>query len=433
MRLLAYVPGFVARVMLYFLAFIGALHLTRRGRVRRVRGPGESDGTPSPHDERFADTVGLITKTPLLPGHRIEVLTCGDEFYPRLFDDLARAERSITMQMYYANPGAMADRFAEVLVERVRAGVSVLFLRDAFGTNGLPPEYWERLKEGGVTVAEFRPTRWYELHKAYYRSHIRIVVVDGRVGYTGGFGIDDKWYGDGRHEDQWRDTGVRFEGPAVQQHQAAFAAGWAEATGILLTGDRFFRPDGLDREPGEALAGLLHASPTMGSTPAERFYAFAIASARSTCWITNAYFVPNSDFVRLLVAAAERGVDVRVLTPGDRCDVESTMWAGRATFDALITGGVRIWEYQPVMHHAKTIVVDDRFVGIGTMNFDNRSFTFNDETVLMVLDDEVGATLRDAFLADLNWAREVTPENRAERGLRNRVLEAGFSKASRVL
>lgn len=433
MRLLAYLPGFLARVVIYLLAFVGILHLTRRGRVRRVRGPQGDDGTPSPDDERFADTVGLITKTPLLPGHDIEVFTSGDGFYPRLFEDLGRAERSITMQMYYANPGAMADRFADILIDRVRAGVSVLFLRDAFGTNGIPPEYWERLREGGVTVAEFRPTRWYELHKAYYRSHIRIVVIDGLVGYTGGFGIDDKWYGDGRHEDQWRDTGVRFEGPAVQQHQATFAAGWAEATGVLLTGDLFFRPRGMDHEPGKAIAGLLHASPTMGSTPAERFYGFSIASARRSCWISNPYFVPNSDFVGLLIEAARRGVDVRVLTPGDRCDVESTMWAGRALFDELLAGGVRIWEYQPVMHHAKTVVVDDRFVGIGTINFDNRSFTFNDETMLMVLDDDVGRRMRQAFLEDLEYAREVTPENRADRGVRNRLYEAGFSRISRVL
>src|SRR5690606_12499679 len=192
-------------------------------------------------------------------------------------------------------------------------------------------EYNERLKQAGVSVCSFRPVRWYDLEKAYNRSHIRVVTVDARVAYTGGFGLDDKWWGDGLTKGQWRDTSVRFEGQAVAQLQAVFSAGWAEGTGDLLTGELFFPPrlDGSGR-PG-AEAGVVHAAPTIGSTIGERYLAVTIASARERLWITNAYFVPPDDFRDMLSHAATRGVDVRILTAGDMSDVLTTTYAGRAS------------------------------------------------------------------------------------------------------
>src|SRR5919112_4508414 len=242
--------GIVAVLLLsaIILAVIGLQSLTRGTTIARLRTPGDGDGPPGPRDPLFCETLELLTKTSVVPGHEVEIFACGDETYPRLWEDLRSAERSITLQMYYCQPGRMADEFKEILLERAAAGVRVLFLRDAFGSGPLKKEYIDRLKEAGVQIAAFRPTRWWELHKVQHRSHIRVVVVDGRVGYTGGFGIDDKWFGDGRHENQWRDTTARFTGPAVNQLQATFAAGWAEATGVLLTGDHFFAIDE-DGEP----------------------------------------------------------------------------------------------------------------------------------------------------------------------------------------
>ncbi|HKG90742.1 MAG TPA: phospholipase D-like domain-containing protein, partial [Gemmatimonadaceae bacterium] len=362
-------------------AFVGFLHVTRGTPVHRMRAPGD-DGPPAVRDRLFCDTIAMLTKSHLTSGHRIEVMTCGDETYPRLWEDLRAARRSITLQMYYCQPGRMADEFAEIITERARAGVRVLFLRDAFGSAPLGKDYIERLKAGGVQVAEFRPTRWWELHKVQHRSHIRVVVLDGTVGYTGGFGIDDKWFGDGRHEDQWRDTNVRFEGPAVMQHQATFAAAWAEATGTLIAGELFFPGEATEPAAGSTTAGLLYAAPTLGSTAAERFMAMSIAAARQRLYVSNAYFVPNDQFVEMLVDAARRGVDVRVLTSGERNDVQSTRWAGRTQYERLLAGGVRLFEYLPTMIHAKTLVADGAWSGIGTLNFDNRSFAFNDETML---------------------------------------------------
>ena len=281
-------------------------------------------------------------------------------------------------------------------------------------------------------MAKFRPVNWFALEKAYARSHIRVVVVDGCIGYTGGFGMDDKWLGNARNENEWRDTNVRFEGPAVRQLQATFATGWAEATGELLTGELLFPPDS-DDPAGQMRATLLHTAPTIGSTAAERLLALSITAARQTLYITNSYFVPDDDFVRLLREAASRGVDVRVLTPGTQNDVKSTWYAGRAQYERLLGGGVRIFWYQPTMIHAKAFVADGCWSSIGTMNFDNRSLAFNDESNLLVLDDEFGATVRDMFLVDLEKSKEVTLEEFRRRPRKERLYEWGASRLARVL
>jgi cardiolipin synthase len=332
----------------------------------------------------------------------------------------------------------MADEFAEIVLDRARAGVRVLFLRDAFGSAPLPEEYTARLREGGVREAVFRPTRWWELHKVQHRSHIRVVVVDGRVGYTGGFGIDDKWYGDGKHAGQWRDTTVRFTGAAVNQLQATFAAGWAEATGVLLTGDELFAiTEEGDPEPTRAsddvCAGVLHCAPTLGSTAVERFMALSIAGARERLWISNSYFVPDEHFCDLLALAVKRGVDVRVLTADRHSDVRTTYFAGRRRYPRLLRAGVRIFEYSASMMHAKTLVADGVWGAVGTNNFDNRSMAFNDESVLMTYDAATAARLESIFLEDLRHSDEITLETFRRRPWYDRVLEAGASRLSRML
>jgi cardiolipin synthase len=431
MRTLAWILSLVPFVVL---AFIGVRFMVRGTPIRRVRVAGPGASSPSVTDPGFRRAVELLANVQLAAGNEIELLGCGDETYPRFFEDLEAAEHSITLQMYYCKPGRLAERLHRVLCDRARAGVRVLFLWDAFGSQDLSDEYRETLEAAGVEVAIFRPMRWYALEKAYTRSHIRVTVVDARVGYTGGFGIDDKWLGDGRHDDQWRDTNVRFTGPAVYGLQATFAAGWAEATGVLLTGEPFFH--GAD-EPvptgGGAVAGVMHAAPSVGSTTAERYLALAIGGARRSLYITNAYFVPGEAFTDLLVHAARDGVDVRILTAGPQTDVRSTRIAGRSYYERLLSAGVRIWEYAPTMIHAKTIVADGCFGSVGTMNFDNRSRAFNDESNLVFLDGDVGRALHAAFERDLTYSREVTLEAFRARPWRERVEERVFGAMSRVL
>jgi cardiolipin synthase A/B len=384
-------------------AAIGLRFITRGTAVRHVRRVDAAGGTVPPSDPGFAPLLGLLTGCLLVPGNRVELALDGDGTYERLWADLGAATRSITVQMYYANPGRVADRLRDVLTERARAGVRVALLFDAFGASSLPRGYWRSLRDAGARAVAFRPLRPRNLWLVQNRAHVRGVVVDGRVGWTGGFGVDDKWLGDGHTDLAWRETNVRFEGPAVQQLQAAFVAAWAEATGELMSGSVV-----LDvREGGVALAGLLATTPTLGSTPAERFLALSIAGAQKRLWVTNAYFAPDASFLAMLVEAARRGVDVRVLIAGPRTDVRVARLAAHSRYERLLAAGVRVFEYQPSTLHAKTFVADGMWVSVGTMNFDNRSLSLNDEATLMVLDLTLGSEMERVFLADLRYAEEI--------------------------
>ena len=417
--------------MAFILAFawIGFLHLTRGTAVRHVRSVAVDGTTISVSDPEFPVMATMTTGAWLSPGNRVEVTLNGDGTYPRLWEDLRSAQQSIILQLYYGTPGRMADTLGAILRERARAGVRVLVLYDAFGTIDIPSRHRDALRAEGIVVEPFRPIRLSTLHLAQNRSHVRAIVIDGRVGWTGGFGIDDKWFGDGHSNGSWRETNVRFEGPAVRQLQAAFAAAWVEATGVMLT-DRFTVetvPDGV------AAAGLLYTAPTLGSTAAERFFALSIAGARKTLYITNAYFAPDRNFIELLAAAARRGVDVRILTSGPRTDVHVVRLAGRAWYETLLRAGVRLYEWQPTPLHAKTFVVDGEWFTIGSMNFDNRSMALNDETTLMVLDRAGGQQMDRIFLDDLRHAEEITLDRFSQRSWIQRLAEWASNSLTRLL
>lgn len=432
MGILKYTLLTLAVILVFTLVLVGLLSLTRGAYVRTVIAEGDTEGPPGVSDPLFPRTIELFTGTHIEPGNKLEVLLDGDGTYPKLWKDLASAQKTITLQMYYSQPGVVADTMAKYLTERARAGVRVLVLLDAFGSGTLEEVWVDSLREAGVELAWLRPVRWYTLHKATQRSHVRVVVVDGRVGYTGGFGLADYWLGDGRHDDQWRETNIRFSGPTVAALQAAFAGGWAEATGELLTGDVFFPPIAFESE-GSMNAGLMHSLPTIGSTPAERFLALSITGARKTLYISNSYFVPNVDFCQLLINAAKRGVDVRILTVGDKTDVKTTWHAGRALYESLLEGGVKIYEYSPAMMHAKTIVVDGLFSVVGSMNFDNRSIAFNNEAQIVALDSTIGRQMDEIYLEDLKYSEEIKLETFRQRSWRGKVLEWGAQKLRRIL
>lgn len=413
------------------LALIGALTVTRGTPVRTVVTLSE-DGPTAVSDSLFARTFELFTGTHVFPGNRVEQLLNGNGVYPVLWEDLRSAQRTITVQMYYSLPGTVADTLAAILAERARAKVRVLFLIDAFGSQHLSAAYIRRLRDAGVEVARLRALRWWTIHNASDRSHVRVVIVDGRVGYTGGFGLADYWLGDGHREDQWRESNVRFSGPTVMALQAAFSAAWAEATGELITGPLFFPYTGF-QEVGATQAGLLYAAPTTGSTPAERFLALTISGARKTLYITNSYFVPDDDFRRILERAVRRGVDVRVLTVSSKTDVKTTWYAGRFRYEEMLERGIRIYEYQPTMLHSKTIVADGIWSSIGSMNFDNRSMAFNNESNLVVLDRAFGAQMDSVFLDDLRYSKEIKLDEFRKRSFWSKMLERGATIIARVL
>ena len=414
------------------LALIGVLSLTRGTPVKAVVAIGDKQGPPGITDSLFVESMMLYTGLQLTTGNAVQQVNDGS-VYANLWRDLRAAQRTITVQMYYSQPGAVADTMAAILRERARAGVRVLFVLDAFGSQNLKAEWADSLRAAGVEIGLLRQLHWYSLHNASDRSHVRVVVVDGKVGYTGGFGLADYWLGNGKQKGQWRDSNVRFEGPAVMALQAAFAAAWAECTGELIAGDTYFPRAAFRPNDGGVRAGIFFASPTTGSTPAERFVALSIASARKTLYVANSYFVPDDDFRKLLMAARRRGVDVRILTVSDETDVKTTLWAGRGRYEELLKAGIRIYEYQPTMMHSKTFIVDGLWGSIGSMNFDNRSLAFNDESNLLVLDDGFGKTVRDMFLDDLTRSREVTLEEFRKRPVKERLYERGASLLARVL
>lgn len=422
------------------LLIIGLASSTRGTPVERVTSRRDAD-VPAAGEPAFRHAIEVQTTTPLRPGHRVELLQNGDETYPRLWGDIRAAKRFIAIQMYYVTMGRVSEQFRELLVERARAGVDVMLLYDAFGSS-IKRGYLKALRDAGVQVAKFRPLRPLSLRTAAHRAHVRVVVVDGEIGYTGGFGIDDKWLGGGRTEAEWRDTNVRFTGPSVALLMATFTACWAEATGELVAGPGYFAAGteeqekqdapSAERAPG-AIAGVLHGQPTVGSTDAERFTALTYTGARRQLWITNAYFVPDDDFRRFLTGAARRGADVRVLTAGDRSDVRTTLFAARARYEELLEGGVRIFEYQPAMIHAKTIVVDGIWSSVGTMNADNRSLAFSNECTLAVHDGPFADAMTRMFLADLEHAEEIDLATFRRRPWYLRPLEQVAHMMSRVL
>jgi cardiolipin synthase len=423
--------GLAAGGLLLILFTVIGMEFTLHGsHISHLQGVGSA--APQVGDPLFTRTMEVFTGTHLADGNHVTVLFNGEQTFPAIWRELRGAKQTITIQMYYAEPGKIADTLSAILQERARAGVSVHLLMDAFGSQNITKGYLDTLKAAGVHTAKFRPVHWYEMQKLQNRSHDRVIVVDGRVGFTGGFGVADKWLGNGHSKDQWRDTDVRFTGPAVTQLQATFADGWVEATGVLLTGEKYFPKEPIKEEPAE-MAGLLDAQPTIGSTPAERFLALSIAGARHRLFITNSYFVPNYDFKQLLIEASKRGVDVRVLTVGPESDVKVTRYAGRKQYDDLLKGGVRIFEFAPTMMHAKTLVADGTWVSVGTMNFDNRSMVFNNECNLNVLDATTGAMMDSVFLNDLEYSKEITRAEFEKRGIFQRILEVGSSALARLL
>jgi cardiolipin synthase len=432
MTILRYAAVILVVLIAGMLALVGLLSLTRSPPVKQDIAEGDREGPPHVADSLFARTMELYTGTHIEGGNEVEVLLNGDGTYPPMWSDIASAERTLTVQSYYSQPGAVADSLAKYLAERAKAGVRVLLLLDAFGSGKLKGDWSERLSKQGVEIAWLRPIRWYTLDKATQRSHVRGVVVDGRIGHTGGGGIADYWLGDGKHKDQWRETSVRFTGPAVAALQATFASGWAEATGELLTGDLFFPPPA-SASAGNMSAGFMHTIPTLGSTAAERFLALSIAGARKTLYIANSYFVPDEKFRGLLKSAVRRGVDVRILTAGDDTDIKTTLYAGRAIYEDLLAAGVRIHEYQPTMMHAKTFVVDGIWSTVGSLNFDNRSISFNNESNVVVLDAGFGRRMDEIFLDDLRYSKEITLAEFRRRGWGAKLLEWGASRLWRIL
>ncbi|MGO4478849.1 cardiolipin synthase [Massilia sp. 2TAF26] len=352
------------------------------------------------NDPQFRRSLGVLLGPPLVEGNKVEVLLNGDQIFPAMLKAIREAQRTITFETYIYWSGSIGREFTEALAERARAGVKVHVLLDWIGSMKISNAEMEQMRSAGVELHRYHKPVWWKLARLNNRTHRKLLVVDGRIGFTGGVGIADKWRGHGQDEDHWRDTHFRVEGPVVGQMQAVFNDNWTKATGTVLDGDAYF--PALKHE-GESAAQMFSSSITGGSESMHLMYLLAITAARHTIHLSNAYFVPDDLAVRALVAAAKRGVDVRVITPGKIIDSDVVRAASRERWGELLAAGIRIAEYQPTMYHVKALVVDSLLVSVGSTNFDSRSFSLNDEANLNVL-DPVFAKQQEAVFED-DWRR----------------------------
>ncbi len=388
---------------------------------------GELDvGTPD-----FLRALEALTGAPVTEGNDLRVLTNGDEIFPVVLETIAASRKTLNLLTFVYWRGEIAVQVAEAVSERSRAGVRCSVLLDAFGAARMDARLVEAMQDAGVRVEYFRPIKPHSITKADHRTHRKVIVADGSVGMTGGVGIAEEWTGNAEDPDHWRDTHVRVSGPVVRALQGAFLENWLEATGELLAGDDYL-PE-LDPVADGAPMQVVVSGPGVNHTNTEAMYFLAIASARHTIQMTTAYFAPRPMFVEALRAAARRGVDVQIIVPGPHIDKHVVRSAGRAVYAPLLEAGVSIYEYQPTMLHAKTLVIDGRWCSIGSANFDNRSFALNDEATLCVQSTRVTDQLAHAFENDREVSLQIQESSWTWRSPHHRIAEAGARLLRREL
>jgi cardiolipin synthase len=381
--------------------------------------------------EEFMRAAETITGAPVTTGDDVELLINGDEIFPCYVQTIRDAERTVNLTTYAYWRGDIAHEVADALVERAQAGVEVNVILDAMGSIQMERGVLKKLDDGGVRVARFRPPKPYAWRRMNNRTHRKILVVDGKVGMTGGVGIAEEWTGNAQDPDHWRDTHVRIRGDIVRGLQGAFAENWLEATGEVLVGEQYL-PELGDVDGGGPMQ-VVRSSATVGDTDMEALYFLAIACAKQTIELTAAYFAPRPAFTDALCEAAERGVAIRVLVPGPHIDKDFVRVAGRSVYDQLLGCGVEVFEYQPTMLHAKTMVVDGVWSSVGSVNFDNRSFQLHDEVTLCVQSEKFAGLLHEQFERDLSVSQRMDPDRWKERSLVHRVQERALRLIRREL
>ncbi len=402
-------------------------------RHRREQGDGYElrGGEIAVGSDDFLRATEAITMAPITHGNDIELFINGDEIFPAMLETMRGAQRTLNFLSYLYWSGEIGDEIAAALCERSKAGVEVNVLLDAVGSAKMDRKLIANMSDAGVTFAYFRPPKPYAVRRLNNRTHRKLLVVDGEVGMTGGVGIADQWTGNAQDPDHWRDTHVRVRGPIVRGMQGAFAENWLEATGDVLVGSGYLPK--LEPVSDDGAMQVVRSTAEVGDTNVEALYFLAIACARESLHLTSAYFAPRPAFVEALTDAAERGVDVRILVPGPHIDKEFVRQAGRATYEQLLEGGVRLFEYCPTMIHAKTLTVDGSWSSVGSVNFDNRSFQLQDEVTLCVCSSEFADELDAQFERDLERSEEIDAGRWNGRGPLNRVSEAVTKVARREL
>jgi len=368
----------------------------------------------NPAFRRSAEALGF----PMVEGNDADLLINGDQIFPAMTRDIRNARETVNLETYIFQPDEAGRQFAEAMIAAAKNGVEVRLLVDSWGSKLGDLE--KPLKDAGVRVRKYRPVRLYSIYKVGRRTHRKILVVDGRIAYTGGLGIDKRWLGNARNTKEWRDTQVRAVGPVAGQMQAIFSEDWTYTTGEILAGDKFYPSS---KHAGAVLAQAIKASRGDSSSLSKMLYYIAIQSARERIWIANAYFLPDKQVRDALVDAVKRGVDVQVMVPGRHIDLPLVRSASWRHYGELLEGGVKIFEYTPTMIHNKTMVIDGIYSTIGSINFDARSMSRNAEESMAFYDRGFARRIEQMFEGDKKRCEQITSAIWKHRGVDKRLAE----------
>jgi cardiolipin synthase len=401
-------------------------------RHRREGGHGyRLRGEVDVREASFLRAAESLTGAPVSFGNDADLLINGDQIFPAYVGAIQDAEETVNLLTYAYWRGDIATEVADTLCAKASAGVECNVIVDAVGAAKMDRKLVRKMREAGVNVCFFRPPKPYAVRRLQYRTHRKLLIVDGTTGFTGGVGIAEEWTGNAEDPDHWRDTHVRVSGPVVRGLQGAFAENWLECTGDVLAGDRYLPY--IEELDGGGPMQVMRSNATVGDSNAEALIYLALAAAKHSIELTSAYFVPRPAFTEALVEAAERGVHMRILVPGSHIDKQLVRTAGRAAYDELIEAGIEIYEYCPTMLHAKTLTVDEIWSSVGSVNFDNRSFQLHDEVTLCVQSERFAGQLHEVFERDLEDSERIDPDAWRERPITQRARENVTKYARREL
>ena len=375
-------------------------------------------------DPQFSRTMGTLLGPGILDGNQVDELLNGDEIFPAMLQAIRSAKNTITFETFIYWSGSIGSEFTNALAERARAGVKVHVLLDWIGSNKMDASQLSLMEQAGVQVRKYHKPDWYQLGRLNNRTHRKLLVVDGQIGFTGGVGIADQWTGHAQGPEHWRDSHYRVQGPVVAQMQAVFMDNWIKVSGDVLHGPEYFPP----LQPvGTGKAHVFSSSPSGGSESMRLMYLLAIAAANRSIHLSTPYFIPDALAIQALTTAAKRGVTVQIITVGNHVDSETVRRASRARWGDLLEAGVEIHEYLPTMYHCKIMIVDGFWTTVGSTNFDPRSFGLNDEANVNYYDQDFARRQIKIFQEDLARSRQVTFEEWKNRPFVEKIWEHAAS------
>lgn len=371
-------------------------------------------------DPAFLRCMGYMLGPGILTGNKVKALQNGDQIFPAMLRAIKKSKKTISFETFIYWAGDIGKRFSQALSERSQAGVKVHIIIDWWGSDRVDERYVKNMKAAGVEIERYHPLRWYSLNRMNNRTHRKLLIIDGKVGFIGGVGIADEWQGSAESKEHWRDSHYQVEGPVVAQMQAAFNDNWINTHSKVLLGNNYFPK--LKSLAGGVRAQIIKSS-LYASENVRLMNLLSISSAVKNIRLQAAYFVPDRLAIETLIAARNRGVNIEIIVPGPYMDEKILQKASRSLWGILLDAGIKIYEYQPTMYHCKVLIVDDVWVSVGSTNFDDRSFRLNDEANLNIYDENFAIEQIKAFENDKNNSRLMTKADFKKRSKISKIFD----------